>query len=64
MINRVIAMLEESKSGGKGVTLFLPGDKIAIVVSEVIGTEAVVGSNREYDHVIVRLDQVVGCAMN
>lgn len=60
---KMIAMLEGSLSERKGVTLFFHGQSIPMVVTEVIGTEAVLGKNQEFSEILVRLDQVEACAM-
>lgn len=60
---KMIAMLEKSLSDRKGITLFLHGQAIPMVVTELIGTEAVAGKNQEFSEILVRLDQIEACAM-
>ena len=61
---KIIEMAERSKKEKKGLTLYLPGQSIPVIVTEVIGTEAIVGKNGEYDRILIRLDRVLGYAMN
>ncbi len=60
--NAMIAMFEKSRDEQKGLTMFLPGHKVSIVVTEIHGTEAVEGANQEYDRVLIPTDQVVALA--
>lgn len=62
MHEKMIEMLTSSMEDKRGVTLYLPGHEVSIVVTEIVGTEAVVGRNQEYGSVVVRLDQVHACA--
>ncbi|MGD8376650.1 MAG: hypothetical protein PVF68_10965 [Acidobacteriota bacterium] len=55
-------MLEKSRDEKKGVTLFLPGHTLAIVVTEIHGAEAVEGRNQEYGRVVVPLDDIIAMA--
>lgn len=59
----LVGMLEKSRSEEKGVTLFVPGHSIAIVVTALHGTDAVEGRNQEYGRVLVRLDEVLAAAL-
>lgn len=58
----LVAMLEKSKAEGKGITLFLPGHTLPIVVTEVHGEDAVEGRNQQYERVWVRLEEVLAAA--
>lgn len=62
--DKIVAMAERSKKEKKGLTLYLAGQSVSVIVTEVIGTEAIVGKNREYDQVLIRLDRVLAYAMN
>ncbi len=62
--DKIIAMAEKSKKEKKGLTIYLAGQSVAVVVTELIGSEAIVGKNREHDHVLIRIDKVLGLAMN
>lgn len=62
--DKIIAMAEKSKKDKKGLTIYLSGQSVAVVVTELIGTELIVGKNREYDQVMIRVDQISGLAMN
>ncbi len=62
MHEKMTEMLTASLDTGRGVTLYLPGHEVSIVVTELVGTEAVVGRNQEYGTVLIRLDQVHACA--
>ena len=55
-------MFEESRRENKGLTLFLPGHTLAIVVTEVHGTSSVEGRNQEYDRIVIRTNQILGLA--
>ena len=55
------AMLEQSKAEKKGITIFLPGQHIAIVVTAVQG-EVVEGRNQEYSRVVIDTDEILGLA--
>ena len=62
--DKIIAMAEQSKKEKKGLTVYLPGQSVSVIVTELIGTEAIVGKNREHDQVLIRLDRILGLAMN
>ncbi len=62
--DKIIAMAERSKKEKKGLTVYLAGQSVALIVTEVIGTEAIVGRNQQHDQVLIRLDRVLGLAMN
>ncbi len=62
--DKIIAMAERSKKEKKGLTVYLAGQSVAMIVTEIIGAEAIVGKNREHDQVLIRLDRVLGLAMN
>jgi hypothetical protein len=62
--DKIIAMAERSKKEKKGLTLYLPGQSVSVIVTELIGTEAIIGKNREHDHVLIRIDRISGLAMN
>jgi hypothetical protein len=55
------AMLEQSKSEKKGVTVFLPGQQIAIVVTAVQG-EVVEGRNQEFSRIVIDADEILALA--
>lgn len=61
---KIIAMAERSKKDKKGLTVYLAGQSVALVVTEVIGTDAIIGRNQQHDQVLIRLDRVLGLAMN
>jgi hypothetical protein len=56
------AMFEQSQKEKKGLTVFLPGHTIAIVVTAVHGSDSVEGRNQEYQRVVIRTDQIVALA--
>jgi hypothetical protein len=56
------AMFEQSQKEKKGLTVFLPGHTLAIVVTAVHGTESVEGRNQEYQRVVIRVDQILALA--
>jgi len=58
----MIAMFEKSREEGKGLTMFLPGHQVSIVVTEIHGTEAVEGTNQEFERMLVPTDQIVALA--
>lgn len=58
----MIAMFEKSRDERKGLTVFLPGHRIPIVVQEIRGTESVVGANQEFDRVVIPTGQIVALA--
>ncbi len=62
--SRILSMLKKSLDEKRGVVLYLEGQTIAIVVYEIIGTEAVIGRNREHGEVLIRLPQVQALALN
>ncbi len=62
--DKIIAMAERSKKEKKGLTVYLAGQSVALIVTEVIGAEAIVGRNQQHDQVLIRLDRVLGLAMN
>ena len=45
MNHSMLAMLRKSREQRSGVALYLPNQMVAIVVTELVGTEAVVGYN-------------------
>ncbi|HVH04475.1 MAG TPA: hypothetical protein VNE71_00570 [Myxococcota bacterium] len=55
------AMLEQSKNEKKGVTIFLPGQQIAIVVTAIQG-KIVEGRNQEYSRVVIDTDEILALA--
>lgn len=55
------AMLEQSKAEKKGITVFLPGQQIAIVVTAV-QDEIVEGRNQEYSRVVIDTDEILALA--
>ncbi len=62
--DKIMAMAERSKKEKKGLVVYIAGQSVALVVTEVIGDEAIVGRNREHDQILIRLDRVLGLAMN
>jgi len=56
------AMFEQSQKEKKGLTVFLPGHTLAIVVSAVHGTDSVEGRNQEYQRVVIRIDEILALA--
>jgi spore maturation protein SpmB len=56
------AMFEQSQKEKKGLTVFLPGHTLAIVVTAVHGTDSVEGRNQEYQRVVIRVDQILALA--
>ena len=59
----ILDLLELSVREKKGLTFFLPGQTIAGIVTQVIGTEAVEARSQSYSKIIIRLDQVVAIAV-
>lgn len=55
------AMFETSRNEKKGLTVFLSGHQIPIVVTEIHGTETVEGKNQEFDRVVIPTNQI--CAL-
>jgi hypothetical protein len=55
------AMLEQSKNEKKGLTIFLPGHQIAIVVTAVQG-EVIEGRNQEFSRVVIDADEIQALA--
>jgi hypothetical protein len=55
------AMLEQSKAEKKGITIFLPGQQIAIVVTAIQG-EVVEGRNQEFSRVVIDTDEILALA--
>jgi hypothetical protein len=63
MHDKMIEMLQAGIDSGRGVTLYLAGgQEISIVVTEVLGADAVVGKNQEYGTIVVDLANVHACA--
>ena len=56
------AMFEQSQKEKKGLTVFLPGHTVAIVVTAVHGADTVEGRNQEYQRVVIRVDQILALA--
>lgn len=56
------AMFEQSQKEKKGLTVFLPGHTVAIVVTAVHGSDTVEGRNQEYQRVVIRVDQILALA--
>lgn len=59
---RVVAMAQQSQQEGKGLTLFLQGHEIAVVVTAVHGSETIEGRNQQYGRVVIDLAEVVAAA--
>lgn len=64
MHDQLIEMLRRSAQDGVGIGLYLSGHMVPLVVTEFIGTDAIVGRNQEYDTILVRLADIEACAMN
>jgi hypothetical protein len=56
------AMFEQSQKEKKGLTVFLPGHTLAIVVTAVHGSDTVEGRNQQYERVVIRVDQILALA--
>ena len=56
------AMFETSRDEKRGLTVFLQGHQIPIVVKEIHGTESVEGANQQFDRVLIRTDQIIALA--
>lgn len=56
------AMFEQSRNEKKGLTVFLPGHTLAIVVTAVHGSDTVEGRNQQYERVVIRVDQILALA--
>ena len=56
------AMFEQSQKEKKGLTIFLPGHTVAIVVTAVHGTGTVEGRNQEYQRVVIGVDEILALA--
>ena len=57
------ALFEQSQKEKKGLTVFLPGHTLAIVVTAVHGTDTVEGRNQQYERVVIRVDQILALAL-
>jgi hypothetical protein len=57
------ALFEQSQREKKGLTVFLPGHTLAIVVTAIHADGAVEGRNQEYQRVLIRLDQILALAL-
>jgi hypothetical protein len=58
----LIDMCQRSHSEKKGITFFIPGQSVAMVVTEVHGAEFVEGYNQTFGKIVLRLDAVVAAA--
>lgn len=56
------AMFEQSQKEKKGLTVFLPGHTVAIVVTAIHGADTVEGRNQEYQRVVIRVDEILALA--
>jgi len=56
------SMFEQSQKEKKGLTVFLPGHTLAIVVTAVHGSDTVEGRNQEYQRVVIRVDEILALA--
>ena len=55
-------LLERSKNEKKGVTVYVPGHTISIVVT-AIGPDVVEGKNQEYERVVIDADEILAVAL-
>ena len=61
-VGAMTAMFETSRDEKRGLTVFLQGHQIPIVVTQIHGTQSVEGANQEFGRVLVRTDQIVALA--
>jgi hypothetical protein len=55
-------LLERSQKEKKGVTVYVPGHTIAIVVT-AIGPDVVEGKNQEYQRVVIDAEDILAVAL-
>ncbi len=60
--NLMQSMFEKSKNDRTGLTVFLPGQSISIVVTAIHGTGAIEGHNQQYDRVLIGTAEILGLA--
>lgn len=58
----IIALLNDSKANGRGVTVVVGSNTVALVVTEITDT-AVLGRNQQHDRVVVLLDKIQAAYM-
>ncbi|HEX2483689.1 MAG TPA: hypothetical protein VHQ66_00215 [Myxococcota bacterium] len=56
------ALLEQSQREKKGVTIFVPGHAISIVVTSV-SSDSVEGRNQEYQRVVIDPEEILAVAL-
>lgn len=56
-------LFEQSRAENKGLTVFLPGHTVALVVTAVHGEHTLVGKNRQHSQILVRVDQIIALAL-
>ena len=59
----IISLCQASLDAGTGVTLFVGGHRIPLVVTEICGLDYVVGRNQEYGKIVVLLPAVTAAAI-
>ena len=57
------SLIDLSLNEKRGLTFFLPGQTVVGIVTEVIGTEAVVARSQTYSKIIIRLEKVLAVAI-
>ena len=61
-MDAILAILNESLSSKRGVTLVLSSSTVGLLVTEVTDT-AVTGRSQEYDRIAVRIDRIQAAYM-
>jgi hypothetical protein len=56
-------LFELSRNEKRGLTIFIKGQTVAGVVTEIIGTEAIVVRSQMYSRVIVRVESIDALAV-
>lgn len=62
MADSIVALLNDSLANGRGVTVVLNSNTVAMVVTEITDT-AVVGRSQQHDRIVVRLDKIQAAYM-
>jgi hypothetical protein len=57
-------LIETSLKEKRGLTIFIKGQTIAGIVTQIIGLEAIEVRNQTFSRVIIRLDAVDAMAIN
>lgn len=56
-------LFEKSRAENKGLTVFLPGHSVALVVTAVHGEHTLEGRNRHHGQILVRVDEIIALAL-